>query len=827
MKKFHLKQILNNLSLSKFKKGICLEELFKIHPFSINFDLFKNLILNEKNFIVFENENKIYLKDSYYQTQNFLLFEQEHYNIIYLKTLFKEETNIIINIYKLLIDYPKITYQKICSEIFRLYNIKKDIKQISHYCMKLIKKQLIKNNQINSIEKINELNNVEKIYNNIEKINYDSIKETLEKKNNINNNNNNILTKNINFDYKLCQFPKNILKIQPNEKLSLNKFFISNRFSFIIDNSEIKNNIFFHLLLNKEKGLTTNEICLLCDFIGREKTLNKLMLSLEEKNEIAHKVMREGKKMEFLYFCKDENKIDNYVKNLVDYYNNYNSDSNEIKNFKNVSNDDNIQIKNEEQNEKNTFENNLLNEIQVFINNEILEDLNEIDYNFILNLMKENNLKITTQNENSKHINICLYILTIEQKMKKYFNSNIYNRYIFILNQIQTKKVLTLNELKQLILELLEKKKDYMIDRKTLKRILFSLEKMKLIKISKFELTMKSMLQTYLNEKEEIKQEKIIALRRDINENDQNIINNIIERIKPQKKSIQKNNNLIKKFSDDDPIKNKINNLIANSKINLKQKNIFVLFNKIKEIYNNHKINKFDLKISFMKLRRNNAIKNFSEKIFEKKDLKSEEKNFYMNINNYLEESQINNFIIPSYILNKKIQKNNFNFYDNDNFMNNFNLFSDDYYKKLLKNKIKQNNQINFDIFQKKILNHFDIKNFSENFLSKKRKFNDLNNRIKYYGKFRYEPKKKIKNCRWDKIFEMNQLIEIIYRIPGITLNKLKQNLQIGIERDGLINEFIEFLCNLNILKIFEKDNFIYDDTCLYIGNNFNLFVDV
>ena len=73
----------------------------------------------------------------------------------------------------------------------------------------------------------------------------------------------------------------------------------------------------------------------------------------------------------------------------------------------------------------------------------------------------------------------------------------------------------------------------------------------------------------------------------------------------------------------------------------------------------------------------------------------------------------------------------------------------------------------------------------------------------------------------------MNQLIEIIYRIPGITLNQLKQKLHIGMERDGLINEFIEFLCNFNILEIFENNKFIYDDTCLYIGNNFNLFVDV
>ena len=180
------------------------------------------------------------------------------------------------------------------------------------------------------------------------------------------------------------------------------------------------------------------------------------MLSLEDKNEITHKIMREGKKMEFLYFCKDENKIDEFVKKLVNYYNNFNKENSNLKTEKNIVNN------NENNNEiiqKNSIENNLLNEIQVFINNEILEDLNEIDYNFILNLMKENNLKITTENKNSKHINICLYILTIEQKMKKYFNSNIYNRYIFILNQIQTKKVLTLNELKQLILEFLEKKK--------------------------------------------------------------------------------------------------------------------------------------------------------------------------------------------------------------------------------------------------------------------------------------------------------------------------------------------------------------------------------
>ena len=53
---------------------------------------------------------------------------------------------------------------------------------------------------------------------------------------------------------------------------------------------------------------------------------------------------------------------------------------------------------------------------------------------------------------------------------------------------------------------------------------------------------MKNIHQSYLNEKEEIKQEKIIALRRDINENEPSLIKYITEKIKPQKKSLLNNN---------------------------------------------------------------------------------------------------------------------------------------------------------------------------------------------------------------------------------------------------------------------------------------------
>ena len=91
---------------------------------------------------------------------------------------------------------------------------------------------------------------------------------------------------------------KKILHFDKKELMSENKLFLSNRFSFIVDENEIKNNVLFHLLVNKDKGLTGNEICLLCDFIGREKTISKIIVGLEKEGNIMHKVLREGKKME-------------------------------------------------------------------------------------------------------------------------------------------------------------------------------------------------------------------------------------------------------------------------------------------------------------------------------------------------------------------------------------------------------------------------------------------------------------------------------------------------------------------------------------------------
>ena len=522
MKKLYLKEIHNILSLSKNKKGIKIDELFKIFPYNISFDLLKKII-NEDNTILKLNENIILMEEKYFSSSNYLEFEEEHYNTNYLKTLFKEEANSMISIYKLLVDYPSLTYQQISNEMFKLYDVKKDIKQVSHYCMELLKIKQIISRQINTNEKLNQINSIKDIY-------LDSRNNTVKK------DDQKIIKNNILFDNKLSHFPEKIFNIKENITLSNNKFFLSNRFSFIIDDNEIKNNILFHLLLNNEKGLTANEICLLCDFIGREKTLNKIILSLEGKKEIMHKVMREGKKMEFVYFITDQNKIDSKIKRLVYFYKN-----NHFHGKKEISNEERL-------NKTNLINNKIIeNQIEdnSKLNNQIIfenfEELNDVDYDFIINLMKENKLNIDLNNNpDSKRKNICSYISFIEPKRN--FSSSAYNRYIFILNKVRNEKVLTLNDIKNLILEILEKTKDFVIDRKTLKRILLDLEKMKVIKLLKFELTMKNIHQSYLNEKEEIRQEKIIALRRDINENEPSLIKYITEKIKPQKKSLLNNN---------------------------------------------------------------------------------------------------------------------------------------------------------------------------------------------------------------------------------------------------------------------------------------------
>ena len=94
------------------------------------------------------------------------------------------------------------------------------------------------------------------------------------------------------------------------------------------------------------------------------------------------------------------------------------------------------------------------------------EILNKEDYDFILNKIKELGKKIIKESDdpNSMRKNIINYISSIEKNRNVSLSS--YNRYIFILNILYEKKVLSFVEIKHHISNELEKNKEFMIDRK-------------------------------------------------------------------------------------------------------------------------------------------------------------------------------------------------------------------------------------------------------------------------------------------------------------------------------------------------------------------------
>ncbi len=109
------------------------------------------------------NKEYIYLlTEEYTKSKKFENIERKLYNLDYLSSLFKEIE--IINIYKLIKDHDKITYQQIVNYLNNIYNLKKDIKQISHYCLILVKINQILSYQPVTVEKFNKSNIVANAY---------------------------------------------------------------------------------------------------------------------------------------------------------------------------------------------------------------------------------------------------------------------------------------------------------------------------------------------------------------------------------------------------------------------------------------------------------------------------------------------------------------------------------------------------------------------------------------------------------------------------------------------------------------------------------------
>ena len=850
MKKFLKSQIKSILTTSSNRNGIPIDKIKKSLPFD-NLKDKVELVLNEDKDVIKiklnakDNKNNyIYkLKDEYIKSKQFEIIEKKKYNLDYLCSLFKEVE--IINIYKLIKDHDKITYQQIGNYLEKIYNLKKDIKQVSHYCLILVKINQILSYQPITVEKFNKSNIVANEYLKFLKEN----ENIFRKKNNEKN---------------------KISKINTNNNINL---FNSLTRAFTIDDSEIKNVIMFHLYLNKEKeGLTANELYISCDFIRREKILNKIISYMENESSISHKALRKGKIMEFLYHILDEEKVHPRVKYLASYFKQiilrYNNEIKSNKKFNKKSNKNIISINEEEDennnkiieikedinmdNTENNINNNIMKEEKADDNlsnnikkNIILESeiLNQEDYNFILSKMKENDKKIIKGDDiNVMRKNIINYMSSIEKNKNVSLSS--YNRYIFILNLINQKKVLSLVEIKHHISKELEKNKGFVIDRKTIRRLLTTLEKIGLIKITKYELTMRNTIHKYLNSKDEIKQEKIIAVHRDVDINDNLFYNKAIEKLKPNKKIETKNyddEKEMKKIIGNKSLNKIINNVIDknNNKIiiNLKAKLFIPIYNVLNKIETKRKFNlKKEYSIFLQKLKQNSTSIKLICNLYNQKNKDDEIinnykddnfiENYYKNINcNYStliqeESSNYSNIIIPTYIMKKYNNDNQNIFIEKSNEQKEKNILNE-FEKPILSIKSKYYNNENKDnnfIYseEKIILNKDETKNENNLLIGNKRY---RNNKLKDYS---------IDIKKGDKKILLDEILDIISNLPGITIKTLRKILNVNSNNFYIEKNIITYMINIGLLyaqDYDEKNLETTDDTKLFSYSDINLYI--
>ena len=850
MKKFLKSQIKTILTVSSNRKGISLVQIKESFPYEYHKDKIELLLNEDKDVVQIKSkvsekkDNHIYsLTDDYLKSEKYNQIERKLYNLDYLCSLFKEAE--IINIYKLIKDNENITYQQIVNYLLSIYNLKKDIKQVSHYCLILIKMNQILFYQPFIVEKKIKPNIVGNSYLKFLK-ECGNLVQTEQNKN------------------------QNFIKQNTITNNTLNIFQLMTK-AFIIDDSEIKNTIMFHLYLNKEKeGVSANELYIACDFIKRGKILNKIISYMENESSIAHKALRKGKIMEFLYHIINEKKVSsrikylvNYFKQILDKYNN--KEKNEIKKLLNDdSNNEKIEekkivekketnkerIKNDKIITLNDNENKTecipLIEEENIKNKKILlesEILNQEDYNFILNKIKGLNKKIIQESEdsNSMRKNIINYISSIERNKNVPLSS--YNRYVFILNILYDKKVLSFVEIKHHISNILEKNKNFMIDRKTIRRLLNTLEKTGLIKIVRYELTMRNTCHKYLNSKDEIKQEKIIVCHRDVDINDKIFNHQANELLRNNKKKENNKINFDEKEIEKMIVENKkeenkninqiVNNFIDKNndtvKINLKEKLFIPIYNLLKKIYNKRKI---DIKKSrnefIQRLKRNFYNAKYIDNMYETKNKEKDIINKYKNddfMENYYEKNNFSyanlikfesqsysNIIIPKYIMDK---------YNNTETKN------------CVLNNIDE--QKNIKIFKEMENPNYTIKikylNNDNNliFLDNKEKREKTNILI---GNKRYRCSKlkdnNIDNKNFNKIMAINDILDIICNLPGITVKTLRKMLFVNSQNFGIEKSIITYMINLGLIYAqgFDQKNCeIIDDTKLFVYSDINLLI--
>ena len=515
-------------------------------------------------------------------------------------------------------------------------------------------------------------------------------------------------------------------------------------------------------------------------------------------------------------------------------------------------------------------------------------ELNNDDFQFILFQITSKDDPIFCQLRSKYQINKCdstlfsaetkrnIILDYIFNKSKSKALSDIaYNRYIFCLNMINEKRVVTANDLKQFILTDLEKEIGFTIDKKTIKNLLVKMEELELIKIIEFELTMKNKNYNYLNNKDVIKQNKMVLTRRDVLETD-DLIKNIEEVIKPQQKNYPKvevDESLIKTGSD----LHKDNN---NESIIQEIDNIVNKFNLKITSYHRKVMKFFEIMDNLYYIRRERLFgqlfNRFAENCFVRKNLEHFEEYFITKINKKIEYNKditinyedntstehlqkiVKTFsnekvIVPQFMI-KNLYKENFSKNNNESMIQPNE--DDNSLIKILegprdikeqtptceKNFFKLMNMAN-ELIRKLITElgfkekcNTLIEDYDSLLLGNKRKKEDywkledqkdIDNPIKQIKKKSVKITNKFK--RYIKIIDLKIVLSRIISTPKITFKRLFTSVFNILPSEEVTKEFLKYFKKTELIRICNKssnNNDIADDSTLEINNDIVEYLD-
>ena len=856
----------------------------------------------------FENENKIY---------NF------HYVKSIFK---QEINEIILFIYKIIHDYEELNYTFISQKLKILVDINNDIKQVAHYCKDLKAYNFIEINvsQKNNNEKIIKINKKQLIVKEGKQITidndiYEDIKKNFENNQfcyqrlEISDNEANFL-KNINDDF---LFIKNNLNMRN---------YIQSRFSLIVDHLSVENNILFQLFLFEKLtsneitlllGMLGREktVIRILSKMEKDKTISR---SAERKGKIfsflyylsnGFILPEKFKQMKDFYLSKF-----NYINEEIIEFNckndiltkNYSSNEKNIiiSDFKQISiplfpeekiNDqesdfevcdvleernDKILPKDSGKKLKAKSKEKESHPVKFDSKNMVdLIDLNINDFNFIINCLRNDTSKYSSiikkypfikdnqiyEISKDKKIDIILdyFYNNLSTIGAKSFSNVSFNRYLYCLNLIRERKVINQVDLKKSIIRDLESNTyGYQIDRKTLRNILVNLEKIGLIKLADFKLTMSNKNYNYFQDKVELSQLKSIALRRDVQESEENLLQLInvdirrIPKIKNKKKKLRKKEDqLVEDVLDKCNLITNIqtvrienrDNLIKTviDKVNHRFSYYYQFFFKaLKAIYFVNNNLKFLFSID------SGSTKPMLFKFFDNVQpcriiLPNYLKNKYFlipqrnhNIHS-IESSKVSKVQTIANVINKEgidpelesnIFSNNYkdcitnlNKYVKDMYLtvgiNNNDL---EFVNKFFKVEDKINNQNNFLDYN--IKNFSNINKFAFDFFIKSDSTNQLDKFTSFLRKKRSKLKKdRIGQFVYTKIIYLYSLIQKIYFTPKITLKTLRtitaSNINLG--------NFLIYFQKLGLIHIHEIGENEERDYSIELDKNIHLFFDI